>query len=115
MSRSNNTNSDSTERPTWWDDDLRRSVLITLVNEPSESLSLEYLVEQVINCDSNDYHERDRLALRLHHVLLPSLEALGVLTYTGETHQLDVDRETAIHLLYDSSVPIPDATTPTNY
>lgn len=107
MSRSNKPTPEVNGRHQWGDENLRRFILIALIDGEGETMSIEYLLDSLIDCNTTTYQDYDRLIIRLHHVILPALEQFGVLQYSIEDRQVDVDRETTIQLLYDTTAPIP--------
>lgn len=66
--------------------DARRArVVRTLADAPERTLDFDRLVDRVAHrTDGDDPLERDRIAIRLHHVDLPKLSDAGVLDYDAD-------------------------------
>lgn len=66
-------------------DDRRAHVVRVLADAPEKTLALDRLVERVARrADGGDLLERDRIAVRLHHVDLPKLSDAGVVEYDAD-------------------------------
>jgi hypothetical protein len=63
----------------------RRSVLQELAALAGEEVSFETLADRVAQRESLD---RDRVASDLHHIHLPKLADLGVITYNANTQHI---------------------------
>ncbi|WP_139246539.1 DUF7344 domain-containing protein [Halogranum amylolyticum] len=66
-------------------DPRRRSILQELAALADEEVSFETLVDRVAKQEPVD---RDRLASDLHHIHLPKLADLGVITYDAQSRNI---------------------------
>jgi uncharacterized protein YqfB (UPF0267 family) len=66
-------------------DPRRRSVLQELAALSTEEVSFETLADRVAQRDAMD---RDRIVHDLHHIHLPKLADLGVITYDAENRHI---------------------------
>lgn len=70
----------------------RRQVLRSLVAGADDGASLGELTEALVDHDETA-DDRDRLAIRLHHVTLPKLAAAGFIEYDAETGTVRVRKD----------------------